>query len=786
MLLLRQCGGFCRLIHLARTIPPSLAGDALSLFDDEMRQCFAECTAVDTPDFTWQQAQLSLSRGGLGLHHVSYHSPAAYLASAVSSGLSCEQLPAASQQLPAAPQQLSSPPHQEPLAPHDIPSTSSAGHQTSCSFRKRCPVSECPERIAPSMLRSHMSLHAQGLFPGGVPQTWLFEQDLFICPHCSQLVANSRVASHSRQCKVPPPISSAQNDDTQSASAFVPDLPTFADVCQLKPNITAYFCWGNSQKANRKCLCSLVKDKVSSCFEPHQFGVACSHGTEKVVHGLRKCIEEHWDDEDFIVLKVDMRNAFNLISRQALLSECSTFFPELLPWARWCYGSHPYLWHPLGHLTSEAGVQQGDPLGPLFFALVLHKVIDAIDADDDCLHLILQAWYLDDRVLAGPRQAVLRALSIIEDLGPPLGVASPSAYLEAAWCQSQLSLRFGVFGLRSLSHHSSAAFIASFCSSGFATADNHHLIHAVNTFNSLVSTSDAISPESAIESPPSQRSLSHKLDSLTHSRLYDSASPANKARLLSASASLATSWVSVLPSGELGLHFDPREFRTAISWWLGLETTKASCCLLCPELALDPLGHHALSCRRGGDVVLQHNQLRDVFVDICHKANLGVRIEAGTAALLAEQRKHQANDPKCDTLGWKCIPLAVESYGNWGFEAKQAFSHLASRLSFGIGHQKSKLLYGRLNVTLKCPLLISNMQFESYGFAGRDSSSRISEVANLFDAQLDPGALDNASAFPLAWPARCTTVKLKGCIDKLQRVNRELLSLSLSIQTRER
>ena len=277
---------------------------------------------------------------------------------------------------------------------------------------------------------------------------------------------------------------------------------------------------------------------------------------------------------------------------------------------------------------------------------------------------------------------------------------------EAAWCQSQLGIRFGGFGRRSLSHHSSAAFIVSFCSSGFATANNHHLIHAVNTFNSLVSTSDAISPESAIESPPSQRSLSHTLDSSIYSSLYDSASPANKARLLSTSASLATSWVSVFPSGEPDLHLDPSEFRTAISWWLGLKTT-ASCCLLCPEIALDSLGHHALSCRRGGDVVLRHNQLRDVFVDFCHKANLGVRIEAGsaltpdlsrsrpadalvnnwiggisaafdvtvtspltpvslressvtagTAALLAEQRKHQANDPKCDTLRWKCIPLA--------------------------------------------------------------------------------------------------------------------------------
>ena len=277
----------------------------------------------------------------------------------------------------------------------------------------------------------------------------------------------------------------------------------------------------------------------------------------------------------------------------------------------------------------------------------------------------------------------------------------------------------------------------------FCHYKNHHLIHAVNTFNSLVSTSDAICPESAIESPPSQRSLSHTLDSSTYmyNSLYDSASPVNKARLLSTSASLATSWVSVLPSGEPGLHLDPSEFRTAISWWLGLETTTASCCLLCPEIALDPLGHHALSCRQGGDVVLIHNQLQNVFVDFCHKANLGVRIEAGsaltpdisrsrpadalvnnwiggisatfdetvtssltpvslreasvtagTAALLAEQRKHQANDPKCDTIGWKCIPLAVESYGNWGLEARQAFSHLASRLSFGIGHQKSKTL----------------------------------------------------------------------------------------------
>ena len=80
---------------------------------------------------------------------------------------------------------------------------------------------------------------------------------------------------------------------------------------------------------------------------------------------------------------------------------CYFFSPELLPWVSWCYGSHPSLWHSLGQLSSEAGVQQGDPLGPLFFASVLHKVVSAIDADGDCLDLLFQAWFLDDGVLAG-------------------------------------------------------------------------------------------------------------------------------------------------------------------------------------------------------------------------------------------------------------------------------------------------------------------------------------------------------------------------------------------------
>ena len=86
-LLLRQCAAFCKLVHLARSTPPSYVAEGLALFDKEVHHCFSECRALDTSDIDWMQAQLSLSRGGLGLRSLSCHSVAAYLASLSSSGL---------------------------------------------------------------------------------------------------------------------------------------------------------------------------------------------------------------------------------------------------------------------------------------------------------------------------------------------------------------------------------------------------------------------------------------------------------------------------------------------------------------------------------------------------------------------------------------------------------------------------------------------------------------------------------------------------------------------------
>ena len=46
---------------------------------------------------------------------------------------------------------------------------------------------------------------------------------------------------------------------------------------------------------------------------------------------------------------------------------------------------------------------------------------------------------------------------------------------------------------------------------------------------------------------------------------------------------------------------------------------------------------------------------------------------AGVAAYTAKCQKHSSNDPKCQELGWVCIPLAVKTYGNWDKEAQNTF-----------------------------------------------------------------------------------------------------------------
>eukprot|EP00731_Ephydatia_muelleri_P018057 Em0011g97a len=702
-----------------------------------------------------KHAQLSLNMGGLGLRSLSGHSPAAFISSLTASGFGSPDNIHLQQAVALFNSQVSQ--HsggwvltllEVPLVP--IAQTSSLTLWGTTQLMQTCGL--CGHTAQPP------EGHFGGLLPQGSPagedrgwdRGYPVAFDVTVTSPLTPATLNFSTVTEGAAAQAAEERNHASNDAKSGPTGLriqhlldVAEVPVPTSICSLlrgvinllasgqAPAAISQYMAGGSLVALRKgtqdirpiavgeslrrltskCLCSLIKEDASAFFQPFQFGVASPQGCEKVIHGLRRCLDNHWHDSEFVCLKVDMKNAFNLVSRQSLLDQCTLHFPLLLPWTTWCYGQHPFLWHSMGTLTSEAGVQQGDPLGPFYFALVLHHLVLSISKDESCQDLLFNAWYLDDGVVAGPSTSVQHVMNksctpnlII--LGAPIGeVAFCSSFIaskraasstllsslvklgscdpqialillrmcggftklvhvarstppslaldelhafdeqvrctftecqaidttDSSWMQAQLSLSRGGLGLRSLAHHSNAAFIASISTAGLASPSDNFLADAVNSYN-------------------------------RHNKLRDVVLQTCHRACISAKAEAGS-----------GLGHELRNTRPA-----------------------DILASNWLCGKPAAFDLTVVSPLNPTFISEAGRT-------AGSAAVAAELRKHSANDAKCSELGWTCIPLVAESYGTWGSEAVQAFSRLASYLATRTNSPKSKVvcsLYGRLNLTL--------------------------------------------------------------------------------------
>ncbi|KAL0213523.1 hypothetical protein RCL1_007149 [Eukaryota sp. TZLM3-RCL] len=75
------------------------------------------------------------------------------------------------------------------------------------------------------------------------------------------------------------------------------------------------------------------------------------------------------------LVSLDMSNAFNCLSRQAIFDSVSVHFPHWLPFLSWSYGSPSNLFYINSVILSSEGVKQGDPLGPFLYSLVTSKIL---------------------------------------------------------------------------------------------------------------------------------------------------------------------------------------------------------------------------------------------------------------------------------------------------------------------------------------------------------------------------------------------------------------------------
>jgi len=143
------------------------------------------------------------------------------------------------------------------------------------------------------------------------------------------------------------------------------------------------------RKLAASALAGTVRVAAARLLAPLQMGVGVPNPCERVVHEVGAELVHR---PSAVLLQLDFRNAFNLVSMPAAVAYLLRAFPLLRPHLESVYlsasaprvygwvddaaaadaaaGSPSRLW-----LEVQRGVQQGDPLGPLLHAAAMHLAV---------------------------------------------------------------------------------------------------------------------------------------------------------------------------------------------------------------------------------------------------------------------------------------------------------------------------------------------------------------------------------------------------------------------------
>lgn len=146
-----------------------------------------------------------------------------------------------------------------------------------------------------------------------------------------------------------------------------------------------------------RVYCHHNKERFSKYFEAvGQYGVAAQSGAEKM--GLTAQLVH---EAEGTVVSIDGRNAFNALRREVMLRHLAKHAPDAFAFVSMIYSGQPSLRFSLVgqasavEVLSQQGVQQGDPLGPLLFAIAMYPIMQSFRQHCRFQHLALPA-FLDD------------------------------------------------------------------------------------------------------------------------------------------------------------------------------------------------------------------------------------------------------------------------------------------------------------------------------------------------------------------------------------------------------
>ena len=152
------------------------------------------------------------------------------------------------------------------------------------------------------------------------------------------------------------------------------------------------------RRVTARAICFQERKEFADYFTPLQHGVSVEGGAELLVQQVQLLMENH---EDWILLKTDVKNAFNSVSWSHLLNQVLITFPDIYNHTAMVYSDiNPLIYlrrsHPV--ILSSQGVHQGDPLGPALFSIAMQPILEDLQSHNKEVTILA---YLDDVYLLG-------------------------------------------------------------------------------------------------------------------------------------------------------------------------------------------------------------------------------------------------------------------------------------------------------------------------------------------------------------------------------------------------
>lgn len=145
---------------------------------------------------------------------------------------------------------------------------------------------------------------------------------------------------------------------------------------------------------------NIVKDYLL----PYQYGAGAKGGAEFIVHSSRDFINKN---RHHTILKLDFSNAFNSLDRDWLLSQVEYLHVPGRFFIEQSYKYKSILSYDKNIISSERGIQQGDPLGPLLFCIAIQPIVQSLQSQ-------CNLWYMDDGIIGDEENIVMKDFEILK------------------------------------------------------------------------------------------------------------------------------------------------------------------------------------------------------------------------------------------------------------------------------------------------------------------------------------------------------------------------------------